>query len=37
MQVHFRAFPTAVLLPWEGEQALRAAYLNSLKAKGHPS
>ena len=30
-QVHFRAFPSNLLLQWEGEQTLRAAYFNSLK------
>ena len=33
MQVHFRAFPSDLLLRWEGEQTLRAAYFNSLKVR----
>lgn len=30
VQVHFRAFPD-VLLKWDGDSTLRAAYFNSLK------
>ena len=33
MQIHFRAFPTDVLLRWEGEQTLRAAHFNSMKVR----
>lgn len=33
-QVHFRSFPVGRLLRWEGEASLRAAFYNSLKARG---
>lgn len=34
LQVHFRSFPVGQLLRWEGEASLRAAFFNSLKARG---
>lgn len=31
LQIHFRGYPSADLLPWIGPESLRAAYVNSLK------
>ena len=32
-QVHFRSFPSDILLRWDGDVTLRAAFLNSLKVR----
>ena len=32
-QVHFRSFPSDILLRWDGDVTLRAAFLDSLKVR----